>query len=68
MDLKQLLHFIVSLAANGAIWAVVPEDYKPYAILLFNLVQVGLAYIDPTYTIQKLGMSKGEFLGKVSGK
>lgn len=62
--LKGLLHAIINIAGNGAILTVVPEDYKPYALAIFNLVQVVLAFTDPTYTIQKLGMSKGEYLGK----
>lgn len=63
--IKGLLHLIVNLALNGTIFAVVPADYKTWAVLVVNLAQVVLAFLDPSYTIQKLGMSKQEYLGKI---
>ena len=62
---KGFLHLIVNLAVNGTLFSIVPEEYKTYAILGFNFLQVILAFMDPTYTIQKLGMSKTEYLGKI---
>ena len=64
-NLKGVLLVVINLAVNGTLWAIVPADYKIWAILLVNLAQVALAFIDPTYTIQKLGMSKSEYLGKI---
>ena len=63
--IKGTLHLVVNLAVNGTIFSVIPEDFKPWAILVFNLAQVVLAFLDPTYTIQKLGMTRREYLGKV---
>ena len=63
--IKGVLLVIVNLALNGTLWAVVPVDYRVYAILGVNLVQVVLAFLDPAYTIQKLGMSKEQYLGAV---
>ena len=67
-QLKGTLHFIVNLAVNGPIFGVVPDAYKPWALLIFNLAQVILAFIDPTYTIAKLGLSKKEYLGRIADK
>lgn len=64
-NVKAALHFAVNLAVNGSVLAFVPEDWKPLALLVFNLAQVVLAFLDPSYAIQKLGMTKGEYLGKV---
>ena len=61
-NLKSFLHLVVNFALNGAIFTLVPSEYKVYAILGFNLLQVYLAYIDPTYALKKLGMSRQEYL------
>ena len=63
--LKSFLHLVINFAINGAIFTLVPSEYKVYVILGFNLIQVYLAYIDPTYTLQKLGMSKKEYLAGI---
>ena len=62
---KSFLHLVINFVINGAIFTIVPAEYKVYVILGFNLLQVYLAYIDPTYTIQKLGMSRKEYLGAI---
>ena len=65
-QIKGVLLVIVNLALNGTLWAVVPADYKVYAILAVNLVQVGLAFLDPSYTLKQLGLSKQEYLGTIA--
>jgi hypothetical protein len=64
--LKAILYLIINLGVNGGIIAVVPVEYKAIALLVFNCVQVVLAFIDPAYTIQKLGISKSEYLGQIN--
>ena len=62
--LKAFLLLIINLAVNGSLWLFVPVEYKGLAILAVNLIQVAIAYYDPTYTIAKLGISKQQYLGK----
>ncbi len=63
---KAILLLIVNLAVNGTLFAVLPAEWKVWAILAVNLIQVALAFFDPAYTIQKLGLSKSEYLGRVA--
>lgn len=56
--IKVALHFIVNFGANILMMDMLPIEYKPWGILVFNLAQVGYAYFDPTYTLQKLGKKK----------
>lgn len=65
VKLTTILYAIVSLAGNGTIFLIVPPEYKIYLLFAFNLIQVVLALIDPTYTLKKLGMTKQEYLGRV---
>lgn len=65
-QLKAVLLLIVNLAINGTLFAVLPAEWKVWAILAVNLIQVAIAFADPTYTIQKLGMTKSEYLGKAA--
>lgn len=62
--IKGILQVVVNIAGNGGIIAFVPIEYKAIALLVFNIIQVIYAYLDPTYTITKLGMTKQEFLGQ----
>ena len=64
--IKGALHLIVNLALNGTLWIIVPGEYKIYALVALNLVQVALAYLDPTYTLKQLGVSREEYLGTVA--
>lgn len=52
---KGILHVIVNLGGNGMIFELVPVDYRPVVFLVFNLLGIVYAYLDPTYTFQKLG-------------
>lgn len=52
--IKSVLYGIISLVGNGAILAVLPDPYKLYAFLAFNLVQVIYAFYDNTYHVQLL--------------
>ena len=53
------------MAVNGTLWTILPAEYKAYAIVVVNLIQVVIAFYDDSYVLQKLGMSKQEFLGRV---
>lgn len=65
-QLKMVLLLVVNLAVNGTLFAILPPEYKVYGILAVNLIQVVLAFVDPSYTIAKLGLSKSEYLGKIN--
>lgn len=66
--IKGILYLAINLVMNGTIFVVVPPEYKPYVFLVANSIQVFLAFIDPTYVIQKLGISKSEYLGRIANK
>lgn len=66
--IKGILHLIINLAGNGTIWTMIPEEYKMYALFVFNLVQIIYAFLDPTYTLAQLGMKKEEYLGRAFRK
>lgn len=55
---KVTLHFIVSIGANLLMLDVLPAEWKGWAILAFNVVQVLYAYFDPTYALVKMGHAK----------
>ena len=57
-SIKGALHGIVSIFGNGVIFELVPAPYKVWALLVFNIIQVIYAYIDPTYTVHLLGKAK----------
>jgi len=56
--IKGLLHLVVNLGGNGAIFEFVPAEYRALAFCVFNLIAVSYAFIDPTYTYHQLGKSK----------
>jgi hypothetical protein len=58
--LKGLLHALVNVAGNGAILELVPADYKPIALLVFNLAQIIYAFLDPTYAVHLIQGGKLE--------
>ncbi len=65
--IKVILYSIVSLGGNVALLAgILPSPYKELCLAIFNLVQVAYAFYDPTFVIQKLGMTKLEFLGRIN--
>ena len=64
--LKTFLLLVINLIINGTIWLFVPIEYKVWVLLVGNLIQVYLSFIDPTYTLQKLGMGKREYLGRIN--
>lgn len=53
--LKAGIYGIISLVGNGAILAVLPDPYRLYAFLAFNVLQVLYAFFDPSYTVHLLG-------------
>ena len=64
--IKGALHLVINLAVNSGILAFVPLEYKALVLLVFNLAQIVYAYMDPTYVLKQLGVSKQEYLGKVA--
>ena len=66
--LKAILYLIINLGVNGGIIAAVPADYKAIALLVFNCIQVVLAFLDPSYVLQKLGWDKARYLGAIENK
>jgi len=61
-----VLHVLAQLLAQGVILALVPTNFQPYLQALAVIIGIVLSYTDPTATIEKLGMSKPEYLGKVA--
>ncbi len=66
--LKAILYLIINLAVNGGILTVVPVEYKAIVLLIFNSIQVILAFLDPEYTLQKLGWDKKRYLGALENR
>jgi hypothetical protein len=56
---KGLLYAVVNILGNVILLGVVPSQYELYALLVFNILQVIYAYVDPTYVFQKLGKKLG---------
>lgn len=65
VNFKATLSGIINVVVNSGILAVVPPDYKVWALLAFNLVQVIYMFFDPSYAFTKLGMTKQEYLGAI---
>ena len=63
VKIKGILHFIVSIGGNAAIFGAVPEEFRVYVALGFNILQVVYAYLDPTYAINLIKMGKMDQLG-----
>lgn len=59
-NLKATLSGIINIVVNSGIIAIVPPEYKVWALLGFNLVQVVYMFYDPTYAFQKLGKKLGK--------
>jgi len=58
VKLKGFLHLIVNLSGNAAIWSFIPENYKLWVWMGFNIIAVVYAYLDPTYTFEMIKMGK----------
>lgn len=54
-NFKAFLHILVNLGGNTAIFDLVPQEQRPYAFLVFNLLQVVYAFFDKSYAIHVLG-------------
>lgn len=63
VKIKAFLYGIISLVGNGAILLVLPEEWRPYLLVGFNLVQVAYAFFDPSYTIHQIQIGKRDALG-----
>lgn len=61
---KATLHTIINIVGNGAILFALPDNIKVYAIFGFNILQVVLAFLDKTYTVEMIKMGKINQLGK----
>ena len=67
-NLKSFFILIINLAVNGSLWLIVPIEYKIWAILALNLIQVFIAFRDPSYVLQQLGWNKERYLGAIDDK
>lgn len=56
--IKSALHTAVSVGGNLLVLGIVPDAYKVYVLLAFNIAQVLYAFFDPTYAFQKIGKTK----------
>jgi hypothetical protein len=48
---KLLLHGIVNFVGNGAILLLLPDPYKAITVVVFNIIQLILAFMDPSYAV-----------------
>jgi len=60
--LKSVLHAIINLGGNTALWNLIPEQYKLIAVAVFNVLYMVYCFLDPTATLNKLGLSRSEYL------
>lgn len=60
-----ILHIIAQVLAQGAIIALFPVEMQQYLQGVVVIIGIVIAYIDPTNTIEKLGMSKQQYLGSI---
>jgi len=65
-QLKAYLIKEINMTVNRKLWTILPAEYKAYAIVAVNLIQVAIAFYDPSYTSQKLGWTKQTYLGAVA--
>lgn len=65
---KAILTIAYQAIAQTAIIALVPEQYRPYLQGLAVMLGLIIAYLDPTSTIAKLGMTKSDYLGAIEDK
>ena len=63
--IKLALHIIGQILAQGAIIALVPEEYRPLLQAIVVIIGLVLTYLDPTNAYQNLGLTKAEYAGKV---
>lgn len=61
---KGLFHALVNIVGNILVLGIVPTEYKIYVLLAFNLIQVVLAYLDPTYALVAIGRKLGRTFTK----
>lgn len=57
---KAVIHGVLSVVANAGILAAVPDTYKVWVLLAWNLIQVLVAFFDPTYAYQNLGAKQNK--------
>lgn len=63
-QIKSLLYALINIGGNLIVLGVVPAEFKVYALLAFNILQVVYAYYDPTYVFQQLGKKLGRKFSK----
>lgn len=63
-----ILHIIAQALAQTAIIAILPEAIKPYCQAIAVIIGLIISALDPTATLEKLGLSKREYLGRISKK
>lgn len=57
--IKAVLYAVINIGGNLILLGVIPQAYKVYSLLVFNIVQVVYAYFDPSYVFQQLGKKFG---------
>ena len=60
-----ILQLVGQVLAQGAILAIIPEVAQPYIQALVVVIGIVVSFFDPSATIEKLGMNKKEYLGKI---
>ena len=65
---KGILQGIITVAGNGAIFALIPEPFKNWAILAFNVILVVYNFLDPSFAVHLMQIGKMDSLGRRIGK
>jgi len=63
-----ILHIFGQAITQTAILALFPDSIKPYFQAVAILIGLIIATLDPTATLNKLGMTHQEFLGRIDKK
>ena len=54
-------HLIGQILAQTAVVALLPDESKPYVQALVVIAGLIISFLDPSATLEKLGMSRQEF-------
>lgn len=65
---KSIIYVLFLILGNAAIMAVLPPDIQYYCGVVYSILIALKAYFDPTATLAKLGMTKGQMLAQMAQK
>ena len=60
-----ICHIIGQALTQTAIIAILPDYIKPYCQAIAIIIGLIISALDPTATLEKLGISRSQYLGKI---